>query len=356
MNRPRLLARLIRNGLEYRFCRLTGQAPKITALSLELTQYCMGRCVMCNIWRVSGRAPDLPARDWITLLSSPALAGLREIDITGGEPFLRKDLPALIEAITGLKKKHLTRLRGVAITTNGFLTTRVLKNTPQMARRLAEEGLDLVFAVALDAIGPLHDRIRRVKDAWKKVQATLEGLHLLRPSFPNLIVGLKTTVLPQNLGELEAIADYADENGLFTIISPCLFTPNRYKNAELQDELAFSPQDRQRLAEFYRKDRFKWSYHREVMLEYLAQGRISRKCTAGFNYYFVCATGEVFPCPLIDFSLGCFTKTPFERLIRSSKAGRFRRTIGTDPQCQTCTEPGLERYALPFEGFTYGHL
>ncbi|MEW5724225.1 MAG: SPASM domain-containing protein, partial [Thermodesulfobacteriota bacterium] len=69
-----------------------------------------------------------------------------------------------------------------------------------------------------------------------------------------------------------------------------------------------------------------------------------------------CATGEVFPCPLIDFSLGCFTKTPFERLIRSSKAGRFRRTIGTHQLCQTCTEPGLERYALPFEGFTYGHL
>ena len=40
-------------------------------------------------------------------------------------------------------------------------------------------------------------------------------------------------------------------------------------------------------------------------------------------------------------------------LIRSRTARQFRRRIGTFKECTSCTEPGLERYALPFEGFSY---
>jgi hypothetical protein len=51
--------------------------------------------------------------------------------------------------------------------------------------------------------------------------------------------------------------------------------------------------------------------------------------------------------------LGNVKNSPLENLIHSEKAARFRRNILTFPECKTCTEPGLERYALPFEGFHY---
>jgi hypothetical protein len=40
----------------------------------------------------------------------------------------------------------------------------------------------------------------------------------------------------------------------------------------------------------------------------------------------------------------------------STAARKFRRNIGRFEACRTCTEPWLERYALPFEGFHYLRL
>jgi hypothetical protein len=51
--------------------------------------------------------------------------------------------------------------------------------------------------------------------------------------------------------------------------------------------------------------------------------------------------------------LGNFKETKMEELIFSKEASHFRKKVGKYAECRTCTEPGLERYALPFEGFTY---
>jgi hypothetical protein len=37
----------------------------------------------------------------------------------------------------------------------------------------------------------------------------------------------------------------------------------------------------------------------------------------------------------------------------SSEASRLRRGIGGFDACRRCTEPGLERYSLPYEGLAY---
>jgi MoaA/NifB/PqqE/SkfB family radical SAM enzyme len=47
---------------------------------------------MCNIWKIPGDVPNLPVPQWIELLSSGLFADTRELDITGGEPFIRDDL------------------------------------------------------------------------------------------------------------------------------------------------------------------------------------------------------------------------------------------------------------------------
>lgn len=356
MNRLGLLARLIANGLRHRAGRLTGRPAPLQALSLEITHRCVARCLMCNIWKIPASVKDLPLSAWVGLLSSPGLEDLRELDITGGEPFLREDLTDLVATAAELKASRLPRLRGVAITTNGFLTRRILEATPAMAQRLGEKDIDLVFACALDAPGELHDRIRGVAGGWARLQATLEGLMALRETHPNLILGIKTTVLPQTVDHLEAVAAFAQAGGLFAIISPCIITGNRYDNLDCQAELRFSHSELARLARFYQDNRLEWSYHQKIISDLLSSGRVAKPCTAGFNYLFIRSTGQVHPCPLIEYPLGDFTRQPLLDLFRSKRARRFRRSVGAYPECETCTEPGLERYALPAEGFTYAKL
>ena len=348
-----LAGQLFRNGLRFHYLKRRGKPGSPQALSLEITHDCIAKCIMCNIWKIPRAVPNLPIEDWIQLLSSDLFSDLRELDVTGGEPFLRKDLVDLFIGICALKQKNLKALQSIAVTTNGFLTRRILEYTEKILQRLREKHIDLIMVCAMDAIGGLHDRIRNYKNAWSKVNETIEGLKRLREKFPNLIIGLKTTILPINVGALEDIARYADDNGLFTIISPCIITQGRYLNPDRASDLAFTHDDIEKMIQFYESERFRWSFHGDSLVQYLKTGAIHKPCSCGFNYFFVRSTGDVYLCPLIPEAVGNVREISIKDLFSSERASHIRRSIGRYPECKRCTEPGLERYALPYEGFTY---
>lgn len=308
---------------------------------------------MCNIWKIPPTVPNLSVSDWLHLLSSDLLCDLRELDITGGEPFLVKNLPDLFAGICALKQKNLKALKTVAITTNGLLTQRVVEYSRKIAAMLAEQNIQLVFACAMDAIGPVHDRVRYVKNAWQRVHATIAGLKKLRDQYPGIILGLKTTILPVNVGELENIVRYAEENDLFTIISPCIVTGGRYLNLDHRQELVFDEEDIDRIIRFFRKDSLRWMFHADQMVRLFKTGRLNKPCTCGFNYFFIRSNGEMFLCPLLNKPIGNVQRESVETLFQSGPASRLRRKIGRFPECRQCTEPGLERFSLICEGFTY---
>jgi MoaA/NifB/PqqE/SkfB family radical SAM enzyme len=349
----RLAIRLLRNAIRFQYLKHTGKPGRPQALSLEITHECIARCIMCNIWKIPREVPNLPADQWIKLLSSDLFGDLRELDITGGEPFIKKDLPDLLAGICELKKTGLTALKSIAVTTNGLLTEQVLTVTEKILPKLQNKNLDLVMVCAMDAIGNIHDKIRNFKNAWTKVDRTIKGLVRLREKHPNLIIGLKTTILPINIPELERIAQYATSKGLFTIFSPCIITEGRYLNPDRAEDLTFSREDIEKMIQFYSVDQFKWSYHADVLVQYLKTGITKKPCSCGFNYFFVRSNGEMLLCPLIKESVGNITTTNVSDLFFSDPADEIRKKIGELPQCRECTEPGLERYSLPFEGFHY---
>lgn len=164
---------------------------------------------------------------------------------------------------------------------------------------------------------------------------------------------MKTTVLPINVGELEGLGQYADSNSLFSIISPCIITDARYLNPDRSEDLVFAQEDIEKMIKFYQSEKFRWSYHCDALIRYFKTGMMKKPCSCGFNYFFVRFSGELFLCPLIDISFGNIKEAPVKDIFFSEKASQFRRKIGKFPECRRCTEPGLERYALPYEGFTY---
>ena len=349
----KLVGRLVLNGLRFQYLKRTGHPGKPQAISLEITHHCIAKCIMCNIWKIPGHVKDLPLAQWVRLLSSDVLSDLRELDITGGEPFLRKDLPELFGEICRLKKENLRNLKSIAVTTNGLLTERVLETTETIVKDLKADRMDLVVVCAMDGIGEIHDKVRNYHDAWKKVNETIQGLKELRKRYPNLIIGLKTTILPINVEALEDISLYANENGLFTIISPCIITRARYLNPDRAVDLVFTQEMKQKVMNFFRSDLFRWSYHADALVRYLETGVMKKPCTCGFNYFFVRSTGRMLLCPLVDNSPGNIQDRSVDDLFRSGMASQMRRRIGDYPECRQCTEPGLERYALPYEGFKY---
>ncbi|MDU0458395.1 MAG: radical SAM protein [Geobacteraceae bacterium] len=356
MNSNQRAWKLIRNGIRYRRLKSGGKPYRLEAISLEITHRCICKCSMCNIWKIPANVPDLDLSDWLALLSSPELRHLRELDLTGGEPFLRTDLGELLQLICDLQPTNFPGLRTLSITTNGILTGKVLEITRRIIGQLQYRGIDLVLACGMDAVGELHDRIRNFRGAWENLQKTLEELYHLRTIHPNLVLGIKTTVVPQNARALARISEYAERNNLFTIISPCIITTNRFGNADREIDLKFSSEELDAIIRFYENPGVTWNGHREALLGYLKSGRINKPCSAGYNTIFVRHNGEVFCCPVLPVSLGNIKDQTLSELFRSTTADRFRKMAGNYPECSTCTEPGMERIAWPFEGFAFLRL
>ena len=113
--------------------------------------------------------------------------------LTGGEPLLRRDI---LEIVRRASERGLW----VVVGTNGV---RISEN---VAGRLAEAGAR-GLSLSLDALDPdRHDRFRRVRGAW---QNTVEGAAILnRTGLPFIV---QTTAGAHNLGELDAIADFAHD-------------------------------------------------------------------------------------------------------------------------------------------------
>ena len=113
--------------------------------------------------------------------------------LTGGEPLLRRDILDIV-------RRAAERGLWVVVGTNG------VRITENVAERLAEAGAR-GLSLSLDALDPdRHDRFRKVRGAW---QNTVEGAGILnRTGLPFIV---QTTAGSHNLGELEAIADFAHE-------------------------------------------------------------------------------------------------------------------------------------------------
>src|SRR6266852_846278 len=113
--------------------------------------------------------------------------------LTGGEPLLRRDILEIVRRAAGSALWVVVGTNGVRITEN-------------VAQRLSEAGAR-GLSLSLDALDPdRHDRFRRVRGAWRN---TVEGAEILnRTGLPFIV---QTTVGSHNLGELEAIADFAHE-------------------------------------------------------------------------------------------------------------------------------------------------
>ena len=113
--------------------------------------------------------------------------------LTGGEPLLRRDILQIVQ-------RAAERGLWVVVGTNG------VRITENVARRLADAGAR-GLSLSLDALDPdRHDHFRKVRGAW---QNTVEGAEILnRTGLPFIV---QTTTGSHNLGELEAIADFAHE-------------------------------------------------------------------------------------------------------------------------------------------------
>ena len=132
-------------------------------------------------------------------------------NMSGGEPFLRKDLPEIVE----LACRYL-KPRVIHTPTNGILTERITENTERIMHIINKYDASVPFTVkpSIDGVGELHDEIRGVKGNFDKLLKTIEELKKLEDKYENFHLELGTVISNFNIDYLDKIEDFVHSLGV----------------------------------------------------------------------------------------------------------------------------------------------
>ena len=174
-----------------------------TFASLSLIGRCNSRCLYCGSWKSPFQGPSTDW--WIKVVDQVAALGVKHLNLSGGEPLLRTDLPVLVARA---KKHNLI----VQLSTNGLLLEKAIFHQSVAA------GLDYV-TVSLDTLNPrTFSRLRRVPQS--KVLDGLEAALQLCKTYSHLRVGLKCVVSRLNLYDIFDLIDMAVAKQLYLGLQP----------------------------------------------------------------------------------------------------------------------------------------
>lgn len=169
-------------------------------LNVAVTYQCNSRCKMCGIWKIYKDSPnvgqELTVHDYDSLFKALS-SNLFWLGLTGGEPFLRKDLiDIILLASSKLRKVHILEL-----TTNG-LSPHVVEKTVDEILRTSKFPF-ITLGVSMDGPSLLHDQIRGVKGAWNRALTTYKKLCEISNSYPNFSPHISYTISQYNAGNFE---------------------------------------------------------------------------------------------------------------------------------------------------------
>ncbi|PJE69315.1 hypothetical protein COU96_00395 [Candidatus Shapirobacteria bacterium CG10_big_fil_rev_8_21_14_0_10_38_14] len=167
---------------------------------LYVTNRCNARCSHCFYWQevAQGVKKELSLSQ-IEKIAKTLEDPLSTLSITGGEPFLRKDLGEICQLFY-----QFNRTRKINIVTNGFYAERIKGIVENILQKCP---VDLNIQVSLDGLQKTHDRIRRIAIFDKAIE-TIRTLSELSKKFKNFQVTIQTTVTKQNLNELRKLGKF----------------------------------------------------------------------------------------------------------------------------------------------------
>jgi MoaA/NifB/PqqE/SkfB family radical SAM enzyme len=322
----------------------TLQTDRITALPIVILMphsACNCRCVMCDIWKGNHNVRQLSVQDVEGLLETLRRLGTQQVLMSGGEALLN---PNFFQLCAILKKE------GLRIT---------LLSTGLLVERHLDELLSLVddIIVSLDGDESLHDQIRNIPGAFRKLK---EGVRLLHSRRPDYRITARTVIHRLNFHRLPAIVHAAVEMGLDQIsFLPADVTSEAFNRAEpwdaprqhqilpaeeelpeLQAVIEALIRDQRELFEsgFIAESPEKL---RKIGRYYTASYGLNpfpyKKCNAPWVSAVVEADGTVRPCFFLP-PLGNIHERTLDSILNGPEATRFRKTLDMDENetCKRC--------------------
>lgn len=319
----------------------------LAKVNLSVTHACNYRCKTCNIWKKYLENLNLKDHELTLSEYSEFFRANREIiwlSITGGEPFLRKDLTDIV--VSALE--NVDRLRVVNIATNGSLPRHIERSLSEILNSV-KKPVYISVEVSLDGKEPVHNEIRGVKGAYQKSLETFQRLRRLKEEAEAELFNVKFeyTISKYNSGMLkETIKELTDEIGslelndfIITFAHKSFFYDNLER--DVSSKASVTLKEVSWFLENYPKkdlfDRIARSYL-EMSAKYFGENW-RPSCVAGEHACFINPYGDVYPCITMNYRLGNLRSDGFSLrdILSNNKSQIFRKKIRE--ACVTCWTP-----------------
>jgi sulfatase maturation enzyme AslB (radical SAM superfamily) len=272
-----------------------------------VTSRCNLTCTHCFYWKKLNQKIKELELDEIQLLSR-SLPNLLSLSLTGGEPYLRPDLPEIAFAF-----ERNSQVRNIQIPSNGLLVDQTLRLLEELLRKVHRARV--CTGVSLDGPEEIHNRIRRNNKSFASAIETLRGMQKLQTSFPNLRVGVALTVSSANQDRLDDLHRFVAEE-----LKPDGITITLVRGKPLDPTL--KEVDLRIYHEFSRRiitdrkshplkggwtDRLVIAKEEEtyrLISEAAQSDRRVSPCYGGELVAVLSETGEVYPCETLNISMG----------------------------------------------------
>lgn len=289
-----------------------------TDVSIITTYRCQMRCKMCDIWE----NPTDSKRE-IQAKELEMLPEFKFVNITGGEPFVRRDLEDIVEVMYRKSKR-------IVISTSGWHTERIIK----MAERFPNIGI----RVSIEGLSQKNDDLRGREGSFDRAMRLL--LTLKQMGIKD--IGYGCTVSNKNSEDMLWLYRMSRELGME--FATAAFHNSYYFH---KDDNAITNQDEvinnfRLLMEELLKDKSPKSWYRAFfnlgLINYIREQPRMLPCEAGTANFFIEPYGDVYPCNGLEDrywkeSMGNIREVQnFEELWFSEQAQKVRGLVRTCPK------------------------
>ena len=277
-----------------------------------VTNRCNARCSFCFIDFDNPKTfeGELSLEE-IDKLTKNLGSSLLNVNLTGGEPFARKDLIDIAKAYL----KNST-IQSIYVTTNASLPDRIKKFAEEIS--LFSPDTELTFQISVDDFPKNHDRVRKIKDLFDKC---IESYRILKNFGPKINPVISITVTQENCDNIKEIFKYLNEDCKIESIKCCIVrdegvykTPpekkrkiydaynwltNEIKNkTKTKQIINYNSQSIQGKLH-KKKDIISWEMVKQMYME----PKFISPCHAGGLFGIISANGMIYPCEILENKL-----------------------------------------------------
>ena len=294
-----------------------------------VTYRCNARCTMCNRYKAPSKLEEE-----ISIETIKKLPKMYFTNITGGEPFIREDLPEIVREL--YKKSDR-----IVISTNGFFTDRIIK--------LCEEFPNVGIRISIEGLEETNNKIRGLDDGFNKGYSTLKKL--VEMKHPD--VGFGMTVQDANAKDLVPLYDLSNELNM-EFATASLHNSFYFVEAKniIHDRLMVAKEFEKlvnKLLESNSPKKWFRAYFNHGLINYIFGQKRLLPCDMAFDTFFIDPYGDVMPCNGTKKKevMGNLNEQTWDELWNSEQAEKVRNKVRhCDRQCWMIgsVSPAMHKY------------